>query len=427
MTLIIYLLVIINRRPARKILMKLPFLLLSPFLITLLTIGTSASLPFHLSFYAFISSLILALCTLWAMWVWRLNFWQAFPCVCMAGTLQMAATATTPLLFSVFPSETFLQYATLLLLFLSLVCASTILLKRIRFGVYFQLLMEDKARLRQTALLIFALEITIETFTILHRGIMAPYLILYYTLLIVLVALMTGLIVHLAKGFDTDRRIQAQQDIIAQQQLYEQNLEDIRREVRSFRHDYKNLLASLSEQAREGELDSLHLSLAKLDADFDRRLGEKIQISVQIGNLQIPQVRSLLLNKLTVMREKGVACRLEALKPVTQADMDVWDFLRCLGILIDNAMEAALETEEPWVEIVMLQREGTLGLRIVNPYATPVSPENMWTEGWSTKGAGRGLGLSGYLRILENYPHAVSSTSWKGSLFVQELTIGKEI
>ena len=76
--------------------------------------------------------------------------------------------------------------------------------------------------------------------------------------------------------------------------------------MRSFRHDYKNLLAGLSQQVGEGRLDALRASLSELDVDFDRRLGETIQLSTQIGNLRVPQVRSLLLHKLTDMREKGV-------------------------------------------------------------------------------------------------------------------------
>ena len=92
----------------------------------------------------------------------------------------------------------------------------------------------------------------------------------------------------------------------------------IRREVRAFRHDYKNLLAGLAQQA--GEPDGLRRTLAELDTGFDLRIGEKIRTSVQIGNLQIPEVRSLLLTKLTAMQEKGIECRLEALYPVTAVE-----------------------------------------------------------------------------------------------------------
>ena len=116
-------------------------------------------------------------------------------------------------------------------------------------------------------------------------------------------------------------------------------------------------------------------------------------------------------------------CRLEVLYPVVAVDMDVWDFVRCLGILVDNAVEAALDTERPWVEIVLLAQDQRLFFQVSNPYANCIEPGKMWNDGWSTKGAGRGLGLSGYQRILEGYPNASPCTSWENGVFVQGLTV----
>lgn len=98
----------------------------------------------------------------------------------------------------------------------------------------------------------------------------------------------------------------------------------------SFRHDHKNLLASLSQQADEGKLDALRSMLSELDADFDRNLGEKIQLSTQIGNLRIPQVRSLLLSK--------------------------------------------LNAESPCVEIILSSQNGHILLRVSNPYTNLLKP-----------------------------------------------------
>ena len=103
--------------------------------------------------------------------------------------------------------------------------------------------------------------------------------------------------------------------------------------------------------------------------------------------------------------------------------MDVWDFVRCLGILTDNAMEAALDAERPWVEIVLLAEDGRVFLRVSNTYANSIEPRKMWTEGWSTKGAGRGVGLSSYQQILEKYPNASACASWENGVFVQEMTV----
>ena len=413
-----YLLAVTDERAVWRRLKKLPALLLSPVLAILLSIGLY-SIPEIRSYQYFILSLaVLLMCTLWVRWAWRFGSWQAFAATCMAGIFQVADATLTIWLFD---GDT--QFTGAVLLHLAVTIPVALLLYRLRFGKWFRLLLESEAAPWRTALLLFALEASMELFLRLAGGVQPQYLPLYYLLVAVMVILMAVLVVYLGQRFDNARKIQAQRDVIAQQQLYEQDLEIIRQDVRAFRHDYKNLLAGLSQQAGAGELEELRRTLADLDAGFDQRLGKRIQASTQIGNLRIPEVRSLLLSKLTAMREKGVECRLEALYPVEDVAMDVWDFVRCLGVLVDNAVEAALDTEQPQVEIMLLAQDGRVFLRVSNPYTNIIDSGKIWDDSWSTKGAGRGVGLSSYQRILEGYPNASPCTSWENGVFVQELAV----
>ena len=415
----VYLFVIMGTR-GRRVLKKLPTLLLSPLLAVLLEAGLYTLLPNHgLIRYCMTTLAILLMCTFWVRWAWQTEFWRAFSAVCIGGVFQMATSCLTQIL--VLYSD--LPLTAVMAVSLIMVPAPAFLLYRLRFGHWFRLLLGEGFGQRRTALFFFVLEVTMSAFFILQVGIQPQYLIPYYLLVLMMTALIAGLVIYLAQRLDDTRKLEAQQDIIAQQQLYERDLEAIRQEVRSFRHDYKNLLAGLSEQADKGELDQLRTDLSELDTGFDRRIGEKIRASTQIGNVRVPQVRSLLLSKLASMGQKGIDCRLEAIYPMERVGMDVWDFTRCLGILMDNAAEAAAETETPWVEIVLLSQKGRLSLRVSNPYAGMIDPDKIWTEGFSTKGEGRGLGLPGYQRILEDYPHATASTSWADGVFIQKLTV----
>ena len=401
-----------------RILKKLPALLLSPLAASLLQVGLYVFIPGHVLVRYYISSFaVLLMCTFWARWAWRTEFWRAFSAVCMGGVFQVSTSCLSQILL--LNSE--LQFT--VVVYLVVVPISALLLHRLHFGRWFRFLLEEGFGQRRTALFLFALESAMETFLILQAGIQPEYLGPYFMLVLAMAALEAGLVIHLAQRLDAARKVAAQQDVIAQQQLYERDLEAIRQEVRGFRHDYKNLLAGLSEQADEGELDQLRAALSELDTGFDRRIGEKIQASTQIGNVCVPQVRSLLLSKLTAMGGQGVDCRLEALYPVESVGMDVWDLVRCLGILLDNAAEAALETETPWVEVVLLAQGDGLSLRVSNPYAGTIDPDQIWAEGFSTKGEGRGLGLPSYQRILSEHPNTAASTSWAGGVFVQELKV----
>lgn len=414
-----YLFMIMDTR-GRQMLKKLPALLLSPLLLTLLDGALYVLLPKDAVIrYCVFSCAALLTCTLWIRWAWRIRFWQAFAAACMAGMFQVTASGLAQIL--VLNSE--LPYAAVMAVYGAVTLASAALLRRLRFGHWFRLLLEEATGQRRMALLFFALEASMEAFFLLQIGVQPEYLVSYYALVLVMAGLAAGLVAYLAQQMDAARKLEAQRDVIAQQQIYERDLEAIRQEVRTFRHDYKNLLAGLSEQADEGRLDELRAALSELDAGFDQRIGEKIRASTQLGNLRVPQVRSLLLSKLAAMGQKGIGCRLEVLYPVEEVGMDVWDFTRCLGILLGNAAEAAADTETPWVEVVLLAQGHGLSLRVSNPYAGTVDPDKLWTEGFSTKGKGRGLGLASYQRILAGYANAASSTSWAGGVFVQELTV----
>ena len=415
LALAVYVLAATDERAVWRRLKKLPLLFLSPLAAILLSLGLYGAPEWGINPYYINALAVLLMCTLWVRWTWRFGFWQALAATCMAAIFQVAGSTVS----SMVP----LPFAAAIGLHLGISIAGSLLLYKLRFGRWFRLLLERGAVPRRTALLLLALEVVMEIFLRLSNGVQPRFLGFYYLLVAAVTVLIAVLAVYLAQRFDTARKMQAQQDAIAQQRLYERDLEMIRREVRTFRHDYKNLLAGLSRQAGEGELEGLCQTLSELDAGFDLRLGKKIQASTQIGNLQIPEVRSLLLSKLAAMEEKGVECRLEAFYPVVAVEMDVWDFVRCLGILTDNAMEAALDTERPWVEIVLLAEDGRVFLRVSNTYANSIEPRKMWNEGWSTKGAGRGVGLSSYQQILEKYPNASACASWENGVFVQEMTV----
>lgn len=407
-----------------KRLAKLPALLFSPFIVVIL-FPIQNSIPYISRYRYLVSSFaILFMCSLWVRWAWRTSFWSALAAACMAGIFQVTVSSLARIFFWIAPDYiSFLPKIADVILG-TIVVITAALLHFLHFGKWFRLLVEERSSKCGIALFLLALQVLVEAFYILQRGVLPEYLALYYLLMAATTTLIAGLVVYLAKQFDVDRKLQAQRDVIAQQQIYEQDLESVRLEVRSFRHDYKNLLAGLAAQAGAGDQESLRTAVSELDAGFERRIGEKLLTSVQLGNLRVPQVRSLLLSKLADMRKKGVVCRLEVLYPVESLGMDVWDFVRCLGVLLDNAVEAAVETACPQVEIVLLNDGQNLSLWVSNPYIGIIEPDKIWINGFSTKGADRGLGLFGYQRILADYPNTSCSTRWAGGTFVQELIIG---
>mgnify|MGYP002509556716 CR=1 FL=1 len=413
--------------PSAKQLLKklapLPLMALASAAVNWLAAGIIQNVPLMLLIYLLIALLF----TLWSMWVWHCLFWHALAAVCIAEMMEISLSVIfIRLLYLCFPmaapehvsafTTMCLPWLTLLPLHFAFSAALGRLWPKERFCTY----PEHAGAPRRRALLLSALTAAFVVLSHMEYGMDPRYLAEYLLVCAAMALLAVALILHLALRREDQRRLQLQKDMLTRQRLYEQTLEDLQKELRTFRHDCQNLLTGLADSREEGTLSR---SLKELETGFEKRLGEKIHLASQIGNLCIPQVRGMLLGKLSQMAEKNIPCRLEVLYPVTHAAMDTWDLVRCLGILTDNAMEAAQETENPWVEILLLQEDASLSLRISNPWLETSNPEYFWKEGWSTRGRGRGMGLLSYQKILKKYPGASSAARWSGKIFTQELTI----
>ena len=218
-------------------------------------------------------------------------------------------------------------------------------------------------------------------------------------------------------------KIQAQEETIIQQQAHMELLEELQQEIRAFRHDLTNLFSGLTLQAREGDLAGIQEFMKETGHYFDTKLGNEIQQMDGLNNIQPFALRSLLTAKLAYMRNKHIQAVLEVLNPMNPCQMiETEDLLRVVGILLDNAAEAAAG-KDGIVRIVFLQEEKELYLAIANNYDTVPDISALICKGYTTKGNGRGTGLSSYRKIISRYRGCVSRTYLKEEMFVQELHI----
>ena len=119
----------------------------------------------------------------------------------------------------------------------------------------------------------------------------------------------------------------------------------------------------------------------------------------------------------------GIKGVLEVLRPVSRDQaMDADDLLRAVGILLDNAIEAAAK-RDGLVRVVLLQEENQLYLAIANNYDGAPNMAAIARKGYTTKGSGHGTGLSSYRRIVARCRGCAMRTYLKDGMFVQELHI----
>ena len=246
----------------------------------------------------------------------------------------------------------------------------------------------------------------------------------YYLLLPLFLLLLIHLIfVYVGRDSQQRQYIMAQQASLQQQTIYIEKMEQIQQELRGFRHDFKNMMAGMYLQAKEGDLDAVQNFIQEMTGDFDRQVGEQIRLLNQLGNVRMMEVKSLFLDKLTKMQQDQINCELEVLNPFVETRMRSTDLCRCLGIFIDNAMDEVRGRENGRVHMMISSLDGCTTFRIKNTLYGTVDFGRLGRSGYTTKGMGRGIGLENCRRILAKYDFVFPFTAVQDGYFVQELKI----
>ena len=239
----------------------------------------------------------------------------------------------------------------------------------------------------------------------------------------VLYVILVMMFIHLIRAnILQEQKTKMQTEMLGQQEMYIQELESIQSSMRSFRHDYKNMMSSLYLQSREGNIEEIEKNIHGLIDDFDENIDRKMNLTVQMANIQISEVKSLLYKKITEIQKKGIDFRMEVIYPVEETGMKPLDLSRALGILLDNAIE---ETEKTGgkISLVVSGQQDAVHIIVENTIERGVDLARIYEEGYSTKGSGRGNGLPGLRRILEKYSSASLMTECENGTFIQKLAI----
>lgn len=227
--------------------------------------------------------------------------------------------------------------------------------------------------------------------------------------------------------------LQNQQLVLQQQeqaitQEYMTQMEDLYQEMCTFRHDYKNILSTMGYYIEHKELAHLEEYFHQKILPTASSLPGQDFILGKLSQVQVAPIKSLLCSKLCICQNKQIPFSLSIPQPVTQFPMDILSLSQILGILLDNAIEAAIQTEQPYVEINLLLLEENIYIEIKNrtlPLTVPIS--ELSRHGFSTKKGHTGLGLHTVQKLLAPLEHVQFSLEVQDDLFSAKLILGKEI
>ncbi len=223
----------------------------------------------------------------------------------------------------------------------------------------------------------------------------------------------------------TESKQKAMQDL----QDYTRNLEAMYNSLRSFKHDYVNILLSLSGYIEDGDMDRLKdFFESKIFPTKNLITGGDYKLN-QLSNIGVLEIKSLLSAKMIYAHESGIDITIDIPDKVESFLIDTVDLARILGIFLDNAMEATLETEQPQIGLNILQNKTSVSIIISNRFPdNGVMLHKLKQKGFSTKIGHQGIGLWNAQKIISSYDNVLLETTMKRDYFTQhiELTDRKE-
>lgn len=209
-------------------------------------------------------------------------------------------------------------------------------------------------------------------------------------------------------------------------QTYTKEVEKLYISMRSFKHEYINLLSTLSGYIENDDMAQLKdyfyseiLPISQVFSESDTRLGS-------LSHIEILEFKSLLSSKLIYAMESGINVELELTDPIRELPIKSVDLVRVMGIFLDNAIDAALNSSEKLIQLCFLQKEDSLIIILKNSASPPQIPISRLADwGISSKGKQRGIGLYNAKGILNQYPHILWDMEYHAPFFTQTLTICK--
>ncbi len=208
-----------------------------------------------------------------------------------------------------------------------------------------------------------------------------------------------------------DRRIASYQYELIETHYRE--VDNMYRQIRGWRHDYRNHIQTMKAYAAEGDMDAIKNYLDLLDKDLTT-----VDTVIKTGN---PMTDAILNSKISLAKEKGIAVTADAHIPVKLKSSEI-DLCCIIGNLFDNAIEASvkLPPEERMIRVYMDMKNTQLYISFTNHTAG----SKLRKDGAifrSTKGEGHGFGLVRIDAIVERLDGYLSRNSEDGAFTTEIL------
>ena len=208
-----------------------------------------------------------------------------------------------------------------------------------------------------------------------------------------------------------DRQIAAyQRELI---ETHYREVDNMYRQIRGWRHDYRNHIQTMKAYAASGDLDAIRRYLDLLDEDLTT-----VDTVIKTGN---PMTDAILNSKISLARSKDIQVIADAHVPVRLKSSEI-DLCCILGNLFDNAIEASIQLprEQRRIRVYMDMKNTQLYISFTN-FTAGKKLQREGSRFRSTKGEGHGFGLVRIDAIVERLEGYISRNSEDGAFTTEIL------
>ncbi len=217
---------------------------------------------------------------------------------------------------------------------------------------------------------------------------------------------------------------EAKQKALEDLQDYTRNLEAMYNGLRSFKHDYVNILLSMSGYIENCDMEELKRFFEKEIFPTKNLIDQGDYKLNQLSNIGMLEIKSLLSAKMIYAHESGIDVTIDIPEQVDSFPMDTVDLARILGIFLDNAIEAALETERPQAGLNIIRNHTGVSIIISNCFQDNGQVlHQLKQKGFSTKNGHQGIGLSNARKIISFYDNVLLETTMQCGCFMQHMEL----